>query len=195
MKVNFLKKLSKEKQKELAVVILVTVAVLFGLGYGLIRHQYGVLAEQEKRREDANQRLEQMHNMVRRAALTESELAAASAKLSAIEETMSTHDIYAWFISTLRPFKDTHKIEFQQYRTALSSGISLLPKYPYKQATLSVEGVARYYDLGRFLADFENQFPYVRLINIEIEPASGASEVGQLSFKMDVVTLIRPTSS
>jgi hypothetical protein len=95
----------------------------------------------------------------------------------------------------LRPFKDTHKIEFQQYRTAVNPGSSLLPKFPYKQATLSVEGVARYYDLGRFLADFENQYPFVRLINIELEPASGASEAGQLSFRMDIVTLIRPSAS
>ena len=37
--------------------------------------------------------------------------------------------------------------------------VNLLPNFPYKQATLTVAGTAHFHDLGRFLADFENQIP------------------------------------
>jgi len=63
-----------------------------------------------------------------------------------------------------------------------------------------VRGTAYYHDLGKFIADFENAFPYVRLLNLEMEPvglpspASNPEEQEKLSFKMDIVTLIKPTS-
>lgn len=194
MNLKAFKKLPKEKRKELVMVVLLTAMALGGLGFGLIKYQYGMLAGLEHKKAEVDKRLEQMHNMVRRAALTDAELAGGAERLASLEEDMAPRDIYSWFISTLRPFKDTHKIEFQQYRSSSFGEMNLLPKFPYKQATLTVEGNARFYDLGKFLADFENQFPHVRLLNLDVEPASGGTEKGMLVFKMDIVTLVKPNA-
>ena len=73
--------------------------------------------------------------------------------------------------------------------------VTLLPKFPYQQATFNVAGTARFYELGRFLADLENKFPHLRVINLDVGPASGSSDRETLAFRMDVAVLLRPDAS
>ena len=72
-------------------------------------------------------------------------------------------------------------------------------KFPYKAAIFNVRGTAYYHDLGKFLADFENAFPYLRVQNLELEPAANSSatttgEAEKLAFKMEIVALINPNA-
>ena len=72
--------------------------------------------------------------------------------------------------------------------------VGLLAQFPYDAALFSVRGSAYFHDFGKFLADFENEFPYFRVQNISLtagsEGAVGTEE--KLFFKMDVVALIKP---
>ena len=72
-----------------------------------------------------------------------------------------------------------------------------MPDFPYKQATLTVAGTARFHELGQFLADFENRFPHVRLVNLTLDAnsPSAAVEPETLSFKLDIVTLVKSNAS
>jgi hypothetical protein len=66
----------------------------------------------------------------------------------------------------------------------------------------TVRGFAHYHEFGKFLADFENKYPYFRVQNILLETAAAAStdpaaaqrRKEQLSFRMDIVALIKPSS-
>lgn len=97
----------------------------------------------------------------------------------------------------LRKFKQPYKVEIPQF-----SGIdgprptTLLPDFPYQQVSLTVGGTAFFQDFGRFLADFENQFPYVRVLNLTLEPSGRMVGVEQekLSFKINVAMLVKPSS-
>jgi hypothetical protein len=75
--------------------------------------------------------------------------------------------------------------------------VSLLPNFPYKQATLTVAGNTRYHNLGQFLADFENRFPHIRVLNLSLDAnvPSLLAEPETLSFKMDIVTLVKVNQS
>ena len=73
------------------------------------------------------------------------------------------------------------------------------PKFPYRAALFNVRGTAYYHDFGKFLADFENAFPYLRIQNIELDPnvssaANTQSEPEKLAFKMEIVALVNPNS-
>lgn len=195
MNIFGLNKLSSEKRKELILVLLATIVVLAGLGFGLIKYQFSVLAALQNQQSELNGRLEQMQNMVKRAAITESELAVSSGKLSALEETMASRDVYSWMVDMLRHLKQSYKVDIPQVAQPIVGDVNLLPKFPYKQATLKIFGTARYHELGRFLADFENHFPHVRLLNLDISPASAAGENGLLSFNIDIVILVNPNPS
>jgi Tfp pilus assembly protein PilO len=109
---------------------------------------------------------------------------------------MATGDLLSWTINTLRQFKLAYKIDLAQFSQIDGPrDTSAIADFPYQQATLTVAGAGRYHDLGRFFADFENQFPYIRLQNLSIEPApssQASEEKEKLSFRMDVVSLVKP---
>ena len=72
--------------------------------------------------------------------------------------------------------------------------VDLLAGFPYRQAKLSLNGSAYYHDLGKFVSDFENNFPHMRMINLIIESASQGSGSEKLSFRMEIVALVKPNS-
>ncbi len=95
--------------------------------------------------------------------------------------------------NNIRRFKLPYKVEIPQYSQPVIADTSLLPKFPYKQATVTVAGTAYYEDLGKFIADFENEFQHSRILNLELEPQlTGEGE--KISFRMDIVTLVKPNS-
>jgi hypothetical protein len=51
--------------------------------------------------------------------------------------------------------------------------------------------------LGRFIADFENTFPLMRVVNLSLEmnAAPTAAERDKLAFKMDIITLVKPNKT
>ena len=79
---------------------------------------------------------------------------------------------------------------------ATADGI-LLPNFPYKQATLSLAGTAHFHDFGHFLADLENQFPHIRVLNLSLElnQSPAAEDQETVSFKLDLVTLVKTNPS
>lgn len=189
------KKLPKEKRNELIMVILVTIGVLTALGFGLIRSQFRLLDDLAKKKADSRQKLDDMAQKIALLPRAEVEYAANAKLLAAQEDTMASGDLFSWFIGTLRPFKQSYRVDIPQIGTPIQASMSLLPGFPYQQATLSLAGTARFYELGRFLADLENQFPQARLLNLDVEPSSSASDKNLLSFRVDLVMLVKPNAT
>jgi hypothetical protein len=116
-------------------------------------------------------------------------------RLATAEELMASGDLYAWIINTVRNFKTKHPaVDIPQFSTIQVGETTLLPKFPYRQATLTVAGKAYYHDLGSFISDFENEFPYIRLQNLVLEPGSSTDGTysEKLAFRMDIVALVKP---
>ena len=92
-----------------------------------------------------------------------------------------------------------YKVEIPQFSREVTGDVAMLPKFPYRGATFTVKGSAYFHDFGKFLADFENAFPYIRVQNLQLSPmAAPATATGEikmteeLSFRMELVTLINP---
>lgn len=191
---NF-KKLSKEKRKQLFGVVALTIAVLATLGYFLIRGGYDKLAQLEQKKIAAQAKLEQMQKSVERAKTVEAAFSETQQALTEQEKGMASGDLYSWMHSTIRKFARNYKVEIPQIGSVTPpTDVNLLPKFPYKQATLNVAGTAYYHELGRFVADFENSFPLMRIVNLtlELNPTPTANDRDKLAFRMDVVTLVKP---
>jgi Tfp pilus assembly protein PilO len=194
---NFFKKLPKEKRRQLVLVGLVTALVLGGLGFGLIKIQYDSLSALDRDKAAAQEKLRQTQNTIKNAKLVEAELAEVTKDLSEVEDGMAPEgDIYSWAVNTIRGFKLAYKVDIPQINQPVRGDVTLLPKFPYKQAALSVSGTAYFHDFGKFLVDFENQFPHMRVLNLELAPASSLApgEQEKLMFKMDIVTLVKPNT-
>ena len=191
-------KLPKEKRNRLILVIVVIGVGLAGIWYGLINFQQQYLDDLATKKSAAEDKLHKVELAIKNADQTEVELAAAGKKLSDLEEDMGSGDLFSWIVSKqLRPFLAPYKVEIPQYSQPEVKEMNLLPKFPYKQATIRVGGKARFHEFGRFLADFENTFPHFRVLNLEMEPtpSSGDADKEKLSFSMDIIALVKPGAS
>jgi len=187
-------KLPKEKRNQLILVVIVTLGTLGLLGFGLIKYQYDNLTRLANRKANAESNLAQMQDAVKNSARIESDLVEAKQTLSQLESDIaSSGDLYSWLISTIRTFKGPYKVEIPQYsQIGPTTDMTMLPGFPYKQASMTVAGKAHYHDLGRFLADFENRFPHIRILNLALDVDGNPQEVELLAFRMDIVTLVKP---
>ena len=191
-----MKKLSKEKRQQLILVVILTVGSLAGLWFGLINYQKGNLDDLLERGALARKELQKVTQAIENADKIEAQLTESNKQMGKVEEGMASGDLYSWAITTLRQFKGAYKVEIPQFSQIEGPrDVPLIPKFPYKQASLTIGGTAHFYDFGRFVADFENQYPYMRLLNVTVEPAASHSteDRERLNFRMDVAALVKPS--
>ena len=193
-----MKKLSPEKRTKLLSVLGLTAIVMLGLWFGLISAQTQKLRALSDRKSAAARKLAQVNTAVQSGPVVKAQLDKESSRLQKFEENMASGDLNSWAFNTIRQFKAPYRIDIPQFgRIEGPKDSNLLPKFPYKQASLTVAGTAEFFDLGRFVADFENQFPFFRIANLSLEPATatGGNEPERLAFKMEIVALVKPSNS
>jgi Tfp pilus assembly protein PilO len=194
---NF-KKLPRDKRNQLIAVVVGTLVVLAGLYFGLIEHQKQNLVHLKQKKVAVEARHRQVLDAIKHAHQIEADLAAAKKALADSEADIASGDLYSWVINTLRDFKGKYKVNVPQFNPiGATTEVNLMPNFPYKQATLSVAGTAHFHDFGRFLADLENQFPHIRVLNLSLElnQSPVAEEQETVYFKLDVVTLVKTNPS
>jgi Tfp pilus assembly protein PilO len=194
---NF-RKLPKEKRKHLVLVVLATLIAVAGLYFGLIQRQHENLGRLAQQKDAAAKKLKLVLSAIQQSDSIKADLDEVRDRLARSEADVASGDLYAWVINSLRQFKAPYKVEIPQFsQLGPVADVNLIPGFPYKQATLTVAGTAHYHDLGQFIADFENQFPHIRLINLSMDAnaPSANTEPETLSFKLDIVTLVKTNPS
>jgi membrane protein YdbS with pleckstrin-like domain len=190
-----MKNLPKEKRERLILVGVVTIIVVIAIYYCLIKTQQNSAGAIAKTIAEQKLKVGSGERLIAACSDIKKNVELANQKLTSIEETMASGDMYAWVIQTVGKFGQERKVEVPQFSREVITDVGILPKFPYKAAVFNVRGTAYYHDLGKFLADFENSFPYARVQNIEMEPggssaANGAAEAEKLAFRLEIVALI-----
>jgi hypothetical protein len=191
-----MKKLPKEKRNYLIAVGMGTLLAVVGLWFLLIAPQQSKLQELSARITDAQEKLEIMRKAAEGSLKVAAELEMSGKRLAVMEEDMPAGDLYSWVIDTVKRFKVSHNVDIPQFGQVTIGDVSLFPIFPYRQVSLGVTGTAYYQEFGRFLADFENRFTTMRIQNLELEPLAALSPADKekLSFRMEIVMLVKPTS-
>ncbi len=185
----------KEKRTQFILVILGTLVVLGLIGFALIRPQYRTLASIAKTEGDEQAKLQQIKDTIKKAGDTTAQLSNVTANLSLAEEDMAFGDNYAWTYDTIRRFKASYRVDIPTISQPTLGDMDLLPQFPFRQIRATINGTAYYHDLGKFVSDFENTFPHIRIVNLAIEPVNTAEPGNEkLSFRMDIVALVKPNS-
>lgn len=185
-------KLTKEKRDQLILVGIGTVALSFGLWYAVIRSQNQAVQVVLKKTQEVRDRYDTAEKALKTAATVEANLESASQQLKAIEQSMASGDMYSWVINTINQFIVNQKVTIPVFSREVIGDVGMLPKFPYKAATFILKGTAHYHDFGRFVADFENAFPYIRVQNLEMTPSATSDEKEKLDVKFEIVALINP---
>ncbi|MGA2852953.1 MAG: hypothetical protein ABSE90_02310 [Verrucomicrobiota bacterium] len=171
-----------------------TVAVLTLIIYGLIRPQYAVVKKINAQISAARSDLQSKKDTIKTANTVSNQLAELTDTLAQTESDMASGDPAVWIYDTIRNFKEHHKVDISVNPQLATGPVDLLPKFPYQQLKVTVNGTAFYHDLGKFIADFENTYPHARIVNLTLESAGGTGDDSEkLAFRMDVIALIRAT--
>jgi archaellum component FlaF (FlaF/FlaG flagellin family) len=188
-------KLPKKKRDHLIFVGMGTVLVLIGIGYGLIRPLYATIAAVNSQTSDARKTLQKMEDEIKTTDTISAQLVDLTETLNYAQSDMASGDPTSWIYDTIRNFKGKYKVDILVNGQLVPGEVDLLPKFPYRQLRVTVNGMAYYHDLGKFIADFENAYPHARIANLALEPAGGPGDNNEkLSFRMDIIALINPTA-
>ncbi len=189
-----MKRLSPAKRNQLIVVLLITAAMIGALYFLLIgpqnRENHRLAEEIKDRRAD----LDKYKEVISQSQATSNQLAAVSLQLQTEEKDIATGDVYAWIYDTIRHFKENYHLNIPTIGQPTIGENDLIPNYPYKQVRLSLSGTGYYHNLGKFVSDFENNFPHMRIVNLAIGATDSAEDSEILSFHFDVVALVKPNS-
>lgn len=118
-------------------------------------------------------------------------------------------DDHVWFLRIMEEMRPRYGLDLEEIRNPEETEAGVLPKFPYRAVALNVSMLGNYNDFGRFLADFENRYPYMRVQLTSVsadarslresvrapgmpEPAGAqAKDSGKLRFNYRVIALIR----
>ncbi|HZQ46138.1 MAG TPA: hypothetical protein VFC07_03935 [Verrucomicrobiae bacterium] len=190
-------KLTKEKRNHLILVAMCTTGVIAGLWFGLITMQQDKIKQIARKTKATQEQIDKVQKVVAEAAQVNEGLKLSGARLSQIESSMATGDLFSWIVTAIKQFNvPGYKVEMPQFGTPVIRPVTMLAGFPYQQASMSVAGTAYFDDFGKFLAEFENHFPYMRVQNLSLEPVGSnpgatAEERERLSFHMEIVALIK----
>jgi hypothetical protein len=190
------KKMPKEKRNKVILVWLVILVMATAWGFVVLSWQLATKQRASQNLEKRRGQFTTMTNALSRAEQTEIDMGEAQEKLRTFEARMAQGDVFSWVVTTVRGFKQGYNVDLPQFSQVTIGDTTLLPKFPYRQASVTVAGSAYFHDLGMFVADFENQFPFARIVDIDIEPSSNvaSSDPEKLNFKLVIIFLVKPSA-
>ena len=186
-----MKRLPKQKRDRLILVSIVILAVLVGLWFLVIHTQQDGLNSLREEKVTKETKEVQMHDKINAGKNVEAEVAKVAAKLAEHEQDMVSGDPYASLVNTIRKFKQRYKLDIPQFSPAASvTDVDLLPKFPYKQLRIGISGTGYYEEIGKFIADFENEYTASRIVKLELSPTTSPDAKEKLTFRMEIVSLV-----
>src|ERR1041384_133986 len=201
-----MKNLPKEKRDRLLITAGATLIAVVAIYYMLISRQQSAAKAIGKQIAEQRLKVSSAERLVAATADLKHTRELTNQKVTSIEDGMASGDMYAWVIQTVGRFGAERKVEIPQFSREVTAPVGMFAKFPYKAAIFNIRGNAYYHDLGQFLADFENAFPYFRVQNLEMEPATASAannaaaggisspEQEKLAFRLEIVTLINPNA-
>jgi hypothetical protein len=186
-------KLSKDKRNQLILAIACASAAIALMWIELIQPRYAALAQAVANQKKAQDKLESIQSEIKHADTIVAEMNKMTQTLSDAESDMASGDLYSWTYNTMRVFKAQYPVAIPQIGHPEVSPVDLLPSFPFKQVKFAVTGTAYYHDLGRFIADFENTYPHIRVANLQVQPGDAGDGAEKLSFRMDIIALVKST--
>ena len=189
-----MRKLSKEKRDRLILVCFSTLGIIAALWLTLIQSEREKLKQMRAETSNLVDQIEGTTRLINQETEFHKTLENLNAEMARRESGMASGDRYAWFINMLNKFKTGYALEIPQIGHDAVGPVGLFPEFPYEAATFKISGSGTYFEFGRFLRDFENKYPYIRVQNLDLKPLKTEAKKEQISFNMDVVTLVKPAA-
>jgi Tfp pilus assembly protein PilO len=202
-------KLSKDKRDKLILTILLVVGILGALYTYVLAVQKERLGAIQQQIETVRDKVTKADKLIKNEALVARNLAESQRALERrIDDMAPQVQTHYWLLILLDGFRKQEKLG-TDFISEISPPeiieVGLLPKFPFKAASFAVRVNGRFHDIGRFIADLENSFPYFRVQNVRMNPqlqptgnsqnSPDASGEGKLLVELRLVSLLKPGST
>jgi Tfp pilus assembly protein PilO len=190
-------KLTKAQQDQLVAIAIGTVGVIAALWWFGVKAKQQELAVTRQKTAEMQKKLHDAETVMRRGEEIGETLTNRSALLAKREAGLAPdRDAYAWLINEMNGFIQSRKgVNIDSYSQPEVSATGMIPNFPYRWATFHLRGSGYYHDLGRFIADLENTYPYFRVQNVNLSAnVGGAMEPEKLSITFDLVAPVASSS-
>lgn len=203
-------KLSKDKRDKIVLVAMGGFALVAAVYFLVISGQRVALQQYDQAMLELDDRLNKAERRIRLAARVNTELAEMQDKVGRFEAQMIPREQLngkKWMLDTINDFmKGRFRLELRAMSNDPLTGPQFLslPNFDYGAAAYNVEMSGYFHEFGRFLADFENHFPFMSVQNLQVSPVASsvladraegvipADEREKLIFSMRVVVLYKP---
>ena len=208
-------KLSKDKRDKLILVCIAAVAVVGVLYTFVLGAQKDKLGGIQSQITGAQAKLAKAEGALKAADVIEARLAEHKKLIDVKQEKMAPQgQYYYWFLKLVDQFRKDEKLDagfIVDITMPEFVEAGMLPKFPYNAAVFGLRVNGQFHEVGRFIANLENTYPYFRVQNIHLSPAPRTAvapvpiTVGSLTTPLEpaqpetklvaelkVVTLIKP---
>jgi hypothetical protein len=194
LKITFIEQLTPKQKQSLTMTAVVTLVVVIGLYVGVIQVQKSTKNSNLKKIEEITKSLDDAKRQEKQSPALEDEVKKTTTKLNNIvAEFVPESEPNPWATRVLGAFMNSRNLENVSLASVIIQPSSLFPDFPYQEALIKTSFKTYYHTLGRFLANFENSYPYFRVQNLDISPIVGAvnrEDLEKLSVKIDIIALI-----
>ncbi len=187
-----MKNLSKEKRDRIILTALGALFVVAGIWSVMIRPLQSQIADRRSKLETAQEDLSKAKRLADQAAKIQAELDANIEKLRHIESHMASGDLYSWIIRTMNPIQAGFVLDIPTYSPPGVGPVEMFADFPYESARFAFHGVGTFHEVGKFIADLENRFPFATVSGVDLVSAGRGDATEKLNFKFEFVTLVKP---
>ncbi len=170
-------KLSKDKRDKVILTCLLFLGIAGGLYTFVLGSQSDQLSILSKQIVVAHDKLAKAERLLKSAPIFDASLKNNQKVIDERQVNMApAGQYYYWFLKLMDQFRDEEKLP-ASFITDITQPefieAGLVPAFPYKAASFGLRLNGQYQDIGRFIADLENNFPYFRVQNIRLVPQRG----------------------
>jgi Tfp pilus assembly protein PilO len=195
-------KLSKDKRDKLMLIGIGVVASLAVLYFFVLADMKDELSLLGAKTASLRDKIDKSERVLKKQNDFEANLATLRQALDARQAQMPRPgQDHVWFLNLMEERRTKFNLDISEIRNPETWDPGVLPKFPFKAVSFTVTVIGSYTDFGRFLADFENMYPYMRVQMMNIVPdaplaAPGSTQMpgddgGKLRFNFRVISLIK----
>jgi Tfp pilus assembly protein PilO len=173
-------KLSKDKRNKLLAIAGGTAVVLGLFWYFVISSQRNYVKETATKSEAVQDKINRAQKLINAEPVYAPAVEPRTESLANIEKEMAPPPPASkleWISRIVSDFSRAYNVEASRYQNEQLVEWEPVPRFPYKSVILGITFKARYHDFGKFLAAFENKYPYMTVLIVQLTPSdAGISE-------------------
>jgi Tfp pilus assembly protein PilO len=194
-------KLPKDKRDKLILICIGVVGAIAALYFFVLSDMKDEQATLNTKIFSIKDKIDKSDRLLKRTAELQARMEALKKSLDVRQAQMPRPgEDHVWFLKIMEDRRTKYNLDISEIRNPEAWEPGELPKFPFKAVSFNVTLIGGYTDFGKFLADFENEFPYMRVQLMSIVPdvaqappgqAAAGDDAGKLRFNFRVVSLIK----